>query len=99
MCSEDDDDDLIPVFMPPLVALPVRAEELNGAPLTRNQALAIRDNVDCAMRQRWRFCEHSSWCDHAGLLAPAQAPSQIAAAGTASTYQIARIAPFPGTSG
>jgi hypothetical protein len=46
MCSEDD---LVPAFIPPLVALLIRAEELNGSPLTRNQAIAIRDNADCVM--------------------------------------------------
>jgi hypothetical protein len=46
MCSEDD---LVPVFTPALVALLIRAEELNGSPLTRNQTLAIRDNADCVM--------------------------------------------------
>jgi hypothetical protein len=43
------DDDLAPVFMPALVALLISAEELNGAPLTRNQAMAIRDNANCVM--------------------------------------------------
>jgi hypothetical protein len=43
------EDDLVPVFTPPLVALLIHAEELNGSPLTRNQALAIRDNADCVM--------------------------------------------------
>jgi hypothetical protein len=43
------DDDLVPVFIPTLVALLIQAEELNGAPLTRNQAIAIRDNADCVM--------------------------------------------------
>jgi hypothetical protein len=43
------DDDLVPVFIPALVALLIQAEELNGAPLTRNQAIAIRDNADCVM--------------------------------------------------
>ena len=46
MCSEDD---VVPVFIPALVALLVRAEELNGAPLTRNQVIAIRDNANCVM--------------------------------------------------
>jgi len=32
-----------------LVALLIRAEELNGFPLTRNQAIAIRDNAFCTM--------------------------------------------------
>lgn len=44
-----DDDDVIPVFVPALVALLIRAEELNGAPLTRNQVVAIRDNANCMM--------------------------------------------------
>jgi hypothetical protein len=46
MSSEDD---LIPVFIPALVALLIQAEELNGSPLTRNQVIAIRDNADCVM--------------------------------------------------
>jgi hypothetical protein len=43
------DDDLVPVFTPALLALLIHAEELNGAPLTRNQVIAIRDNADCVM--------------------------------------------------
>lgn len=43
------DDDLVPVFMPALVTLLISAEELNGSPLTRNQAIAIRDNANCVM--------------------------------------------------
>ena len=43
------DDDLVPVFMPALVTLLISAEELNGSPLTRNQAMAIRDNANCVM--------------------------------------------------
>ena len=46
MSSEDD---LLPVFIPSLVALLIRAEELNGSPLTRIQTLAIRDNANCVM--------------------------------------------------
>ena len=46
MCSEDD---LLPVFIPALVALLIHAEELNGSPLTRNQVMAIRDNANCVM--------------------------------------------------
>jgi hypothetical protein len=46
MASEDD---LLPVFVPALVALLIRAEELNGSPLTRNQILAVRDNANCVM--------------------------------------------------
>jgi hypothetical protein len=46
MSSEND---LVPVFIPALVALLIRAEELNGAPLTRAQATAVRDNANCVM--------------------------------------------------
>jgi hypothetical protein len=46
MSSEDD---LVPVFIPALVALLIHAEELNAAPLTRNQAMAIRDHANCVM--------------------------------------------------
>ena len=49
MSSEDD---LVPVFIPALVALLIQAEELNGSPLTRNQVIAIRDNADCVMLPR-----------------------------------------------
>jgi hypothetical protein len=41
--------DLVPVFIPALVALLIRAEELNGSPLTRSQVVAIRDNANCMM--------------------------------------------------
>jgi hypothetical protein len=44
-----DDDDLIPTFIPALVALLIHAEELNGSPLTRSQVVAIRDNAHCVM--------------------------------------------------
>ena len=43
------DDDLVPIFTPALVALLIRAEDLSGAPLTRNQVIAIRDNANCVM--------------------------------------------------
>jgi hypothetical protein len=46
MSSEDD---LLPVFIPALVAVLIRAEELNGSPLTRNQVVAIRDDANCVM--------------------------------------------------
>jgi hypothetical protein len=46
MSSEDD---LLPVFIAALVALLIRAEGLNGSPLTRSQVLAIRDNANCVM--------------------------------------------------
>jgi hypothetical protein len=43
------EDELVPVFTPALVALLIRAEDLNGSPLTRNQVMAIRDNANCVM--------------------------------------------------
>ena len=46
MCS---DDDLLPVFIPALVALLISAEEMNGVPLSRNQVQAVRDNANCVM--------------------------------------------------
>lgn len=46
MCSEDE---LVPVFIPALVALLIRAEQLKGSPLTEAQVVAIRDNADCMM--------------------------------------------------
>jgi hypothetical protein len=49
MSREDDDEDLAPVFIPALVALLIHAEEQIGAPLTRNQVLAIRDDANCMM--------------------------------------------------
>ena len=42
-------ENLLPVFIPSLVALLIKAEELKGSSLTRNQVLAIRDNANCVM--------------------------------------------------
>jgi hypothetical protein len=43
------EDRLIPFFMPPLVALLARAEELKADPLTEEEVLRIRDNANCMM--------------------------------------------------
>ena len=43
----DTEDPVVPVFIPALVALLLRAEQLNGSPLTRNQVVAIKDNATC----------------------------------------------------
>jgi hypothetical protein len=43
------DDPIVPVFMPALVALLVRAEELKGSALTRDEVVRIRDNAVCIM--------------------------------------------------
>lgn len=40
---------LIPVFIPALVTLLIRAEQLKGSPLTEQEALHIRDNSGCMM--------------------------------------------------
>jgi hypothetical protein len=47
-----DDGVLIPVFMPALVALLMRAEQDKGAPLTEAEVLAIRDGATCVMSPR-----------------------------------------------
>jgi hypothetical protein len=43
------DQQLIPVFIPALVTLLVRAELLKGSPLTEQEVLAIRDEGACIM--------------------------------------------------
>lgn len=40
---------LVPVFMPALVALLLRAEESKGEPLTEQEVVAIRDEANCVM--------------------------------------------------
>jgi hypothetical protein len=40
---------LIPVFIPALVTLLIRAEQLKGSPLTEQEVLDIRDNGVCMM--------------------------------------------------
>lgn len=40
---------LVPVFMPALVALLLRAEESKGEPLTEQEVIAIRDEANCVM--------------------------------------------------
>jgi hypothetical protein len=41
------EDPVIPVFIPALVALLLRAEQLKGSPLTRDEVVSIRDNAVC----------------------------------------------------
>jgi hypothetical protein len=45
----DSEDAVIPVFIPALVALLLRGEDLKGSALTREEAIAIRDNSECVM--------------------------------------------------
>src|SRR5262245_19000268 len=43
------DDELMPVFMPSLVSILLRAEREHGSPLNREHVLAIRDNCAVVM--------------------------------------------------
>ncbi|MFO1066667.1 MAG: DUF2314 domain-containing protein [Pirellulales bacterium] len=43
--------DLVPVFIPALVALLVHAEDKKGSPLTKDEVLAIRDSGACIMME------------------------------------------------
>ena len=45
----DPEDPLVPAFLPALVALLIRAEQLKGAPLTEREVLRIRDGAGCVM--------------------------------------------------
>lgn len=44
-------EDLVPVFMPALVALLVHSEDKKGSPLAKEEVIAIRDNAACIMMQ------------------------------------------------
>jgi hypothetical protein len=46
------DDELVPTFIPSLVALLCHDEKARAAPLTREEVLAIRDNGVCIMLPR-----------------------------------------------
>ncbi len=41
--------DLVPVFVPALIAMLVAAEDKKGEPLTKEEVLAIRDSATCVM--------------------------------------------------
>lgn len=43
----ESDESLVLVFVPPLLALLQRAEELKGAPLSESEVLRIRDGAVC----------------------------------------------------
>jgi hypothetical protein len=47
-----DDEPLVPVFMPPLAALLIHAEDLKGSPLSEDEVLRIRDEALCVMTRR-----------------------------------------------
>jgi hypothetical protein len=40
---------LVPVFIPALAPLLVRAEQLKGSPLTEDEVLRVRDAANCVM--------------------------------------------------
>lgn len=42
-------EDVVPVFVPALVALLLSAEEEKGEPLTEEEVIAIRDEAACVM--------------------------------------------------
>ena len=44
-----DDEQLVPVFIPALVAILLNKERANGSPLTEDEVLAIRDSSVCMM--------------------------------------------------
>ena len=46
------DQQLIPVFIPPLAALLARAEEVKGSALTETEVIRIRDKASCIMMER-----------------------------------------------
>ncbi|TWT77654.1 hypothetical protein Pla123a_14500 [Posidoniimonas polymericola] len=46
-----DSDDLVPYFMPALVAVLVHAEDEKGSPLTKDEVHSIRDNAACIMME------------------------------------------------
>jgi len=43
------EDPVIPVFIPALVAMLLRAEKLKGSPLAQDEVIGIRDNAACMM--------------------------------------------------
>lgn len=51
MNMESPSDNLVPVFMPALVAMLVHEEDKKGAPLTLEEVLAFRDNAACIMME------------------------------------------------
>ena len=44
-----DDEQLVPVFIPALVAILLNKERAKGSPLTEDEVLAIRDSSVCMM--------------------------------------------------
>jgi len=51
MEPENDDNNLVPVFIPTLVALLVHAEDQKESPLTKDEVLALRDKATCIMME------------------------------------------------
>ena len=44
-----DDEELLPVFMPPLGSLLIRAEDVKGEPLSHDEVIRVRDEATCIM--------------------------------------------------
>ena len=49
MPRANDDNELVPVFVPALGALLIRAEDLKGEPLSYDEVIRIRDDAPCIM--------------------------------------------------
>lgn len=63
---ETDTDDLVPVFIPSLVAILVHAEDEKGTPLTKDEVHAIRDKAACIMMKHVDACkmdDSRGYCD------------------------------------
>src|SRR5262245_41012963 len=43
------DEQLVPVFIPPLALVLARAEQAKGSALTESEVLRVRDNASCVM--------------------------------------------------
>jgi len=61
------DDGLIPVPIPPLIAMLVRFQEEKGADLTEVEVLAYRDNAVCMVMDRARAAQMAEGRGYADL--------------------------------
>ncbi len=52
MATEQSDEDLVPTFIPPLIAILTASEQERGAPLTEDEVVEIRDNAVAMMMPR-----------------------------------------------
>lgn len=59
-------EELVPVFIPALVALLVHFEDKKGSPLTQDEVIAIRDDAACMMMEpaaARKMDESRGYCD------------------------------------